>query len=157
MLYRLLTLTLTVLLFVGCASVPTEVPEKTKELKIFESPAEGKAGVYIYRKNAMGRGGLLKKDLWIDGKCLGETAGGVFFYQQVEGNQEHNIATESEFSPNHLKVFTETGKNYFIRQYIKWGVFVGGANLEEVDEAKGKAAVGKLKLAVSGNCSKSAP
>jgi hypothetical protein len=28
----------------------------------------------------------------------------------------------------------EAGKNYFIEQFIKLGVFVGGAGLEQVDE-----------------------
>lgn len=48
----------------------------------------------------------------------------------------------------------EAGKNYFIRQYIKLGVFVGGAGLELMPEAGGKAAVAKLELATPGTCSK---
>lgn len=43
---------------------------------------------------------------------------------------------------------------YFIRQYIKMGVFVGGAGLEIVDEAKGKKTVSNLKMATKGRCSK---
>jgi len=153
--YRLLTVALTTLLFAGCASVPMESTEKTQQLKTFTSPAEGHAGIYVYRDSSVGAS--LKKDLWIDGKCLGRSAKDVFFYQPVVGNQEHDIATESEFSPNHLKVFTETGKNYFIRQYIKIGVISGGANLEIIDEAKGKKAVEKLDLAVSGACKQASP
>lgn len=63
------------------------------------------------------------------------------------------MATESEFSPNKLEMFFEAGKNYFIRQYIKLGAFVGGANLELVPEATGKEAVSKLDMAQSGKCS----
>jgi len=155
MFYRLFALTVMTVLFAGCASVPTESKEKAQQLQAFSPPAQGHAGIYVYRDSSFGAS--LKKDLWIDGKCLGRSAKDVFFYQPVVGNQEHDIATESEFSPNHLKVFTETGKNYFIRQYIKMGVISGGANLEVIDEAKGKKAVAKLDLAVAGVCKQTSP
>jgi len=155
MLYRLFAVAVIALLFAGCASVPTESEEHAGKLKAFAAPEQGQAGVYVYRDSSLGAS--LKKDLWIDGKCLGRSAPKVFFYQAVAGNQEHDFATESEFSPNHLKVFTEAGKNYFIRQYIKLGVISGGANLEVIDEAKGKKAVEDLKLAVAGSCEKASP
>jgi len=99
-------------------------------------------------------GKALKKDVWVDNKCLGETAPDVFFYTEVKGNQTHAIATESEFSPNPLSLLMEAGKNYFIRQYIKIGAFVGGAGLEVIPEDQGKLAVSKLDLATPGTCSK---
>jgi hypothetical protein len=34
------------------------------------------------------------------------------------------------------------------------GVFVGGANLEIIDEAEGKKAVTELEMATKGTCSK---
>ena len=83
-------------------------------------------------------GGGLKKDIWVDDKCIGESAPKVFFYEEVKGNAEHKISTESEFSPNDLFLKTESGKNYFIKQYIKLGVFVGGANLKLMNERMGK-------------------
>lgn len=67
---------------------------------------------------------------------------------------EHKVSTESEFSPNDLLVNTESGKNYFVQQYIKLGVFVGGAGLELIDEEEGKKEVTKLQMAAKGNCSK---
>ena len=72
----------------------------------------------------------------------------------MTGNIEHKISTESEFSPNDLILKTITGHNYFIRQWIKLGVFVGGAVLRVVDEEKGKNEVAELDLARKGNCSK---
>ncbi len=95
----------------------------------------------------------LKKNIWINSKCIGESAPDVFFYAQVEGGKKHKIETESEFSPNALELFLESGKNYFIRQFIKLGVFVGGADLEQVAEEQGKQDVAKLELAMSGKCS----
>ena len=138
--------------FAGCASVPMESGQLSQAAKQFNPPASGKAGLYIYRSGVLGSG--LKKDVWVDGKCIGETASNVFFYEEVPGNMEHKISTESEFSPNDLSVHTESGKNYFVRQYMKMGVFVGGAGLELVDEAKGKAEVEKLEMATKGKCSK---
>ncbi|MTI08529.1 DUF2846 domain-containing protein [Curvivirga aplysinae] len=135
----------------GCASVPLESEEKSQQAKQFEEPSEGKAGLYIYRDSFVGR--ALKKDVWVDGKCIGETAPDVFFYKEVEGDKEYKISTESEFSPNDLIINAKAGMLYFIRQYIKLGVFVGGAGLELIDEEQGKKDVSKLDLAVQGTCS----
>lgn len=128
-----------------------ESTEKSDQVKKFAAPSNGSAGLYIYRSGMVG--GALKKDVWVNGKCIGETAPNVFFYNEVAGNTEHKVSTESEFSPNDLMIKTAPGKNYFIQQYIKLGVFVGGAGLELIDEEKGKAEVAKLQLAKSGTCS----
>jgi hypothetical protein len=139
-------------LLAGCASVPMDTPENDKLAKEFNPPSEGNSGLYIYR--ASGPGTALKKSIWVNDKCVGESAQNVFFYEEVMGGQEHKVSTESEFSPNDLLVQTEPDHNYFINQYIKIGAFVGGANLKLVDEEKGKEKVSKLKMAVKGNCGK---
>ncbi|MGM0984311.1 MAG: DUF2846 domain-containing protein [Pseudomonadota bacterium] len=139
-------------LMTGCASVDMAPLQDTTEAKQFDSPEEGAAGVYVFRKDSP-FGAALKKDIWIDGECIGESARGVFFYHPVEGDKEHEVATESEFSPNTLELFTEEGNNYFIEQYMKIGAFVGGANLRLIDEEQGKEEVSKLEMAVKGNCS----
>ncbi|WP_338410998.1 DUF2846 domain-containing protein, partial [Pseudoalteromonas nigrifaciens] len=132
----LTTIAVTVLLATGCTSVPMESKEKSELAKQYNSPSEGKSGLYVYRAGSFG--GALKKDVWLNGKCVGETAPNIFFYEEIEGNTEHKVSTESEFSPNDLLIKTESGKNYFVSQYIKMGVFVGGAGVELVDEKKGK-------------------
>lgn len=121
--------------------------------KTFAAPEEGQSGLFIYRDSFVGK--ALKKDIYVDGKCLGETADRVFFYTQVMGNQSHKISTESEFSANDLLLDTEAGKNYYVRQYIKMGVFVGGAGLEKVSEDEGQRVISKsvVNLAVEGHCS----
>jgi len=119
---------------------------------VSRKPGAIHAGLYVYRAGSFG--GALKKDILLNDKCVGESAPNVFFYQQVQGGVEHKLATESEFSPNILLVQTEPGKNYYVRQYIKMGAFVGGANLELVDEQKAQKAIAGLELAKRGNCSK---
>ena len=148
---KTLLVALSAFLVVGCASVPMESSQKTSDAKKFQPPADGKSGLYVYRYGSFG--GALKKDVWVDGKCLGETAPNVFFFQEVSANQEHKISTESEFSPNDLLLKTESGKNYFIQQYIKFGVAVGGAGLKLVDEAEGQKQISGLGLASQGHCS----
>jgi hypothetical protein len=128
-----------------------ESKEKSEAAKKFNQPTAGTAGVYLFRSGSFGA--ALKKDLWIDGKCVGESAPNVFFYEEVTGGADHTLSTQSEFSPNDLILKTVAGMNYFVRQYIKIGVFVGGANLEVVSEEEGKKEVSKLELATKGKCS----
>ncbi len=139
-------------LFAGCASVPMESDQASSELKKFSPPSEGNSGFYIYR--ASGPGTALKKDIWVNDECVGQSAPNVFFYKEVPGGQEYKISTESEFSPNDLMVKANVGENHFIEQYIKIGVFVGGANLKLVDQTEGEKDISKLKLAKAGECSK---
>ena len=153
MLNKFLILTAISSVMIGCASVPTSNNESTQLIKQVNTPQTGHSGLYIFRSNSV-IGGALKKDIWVDGNCIGESARGIFFYEEVKGDQEHQIATESEFSPNILLLKTEQGKNYFVQQYIKPGAFVGGANLKVVDETTGKTEIQKLQLAQKGKCSK---
>lgn len=140
------------ILFAGCSSVPMVDADKNSTAKKFNPPSEGNSGLYIYRPSSFG--GALKKDVWVNGKCIGETAPYVFFYEEVEGDTSHKVSTESEFSPNDLLIKVQSGMNYFIRQYIKMGLFVGGAGLELVDEKQGKKDVSELNMATKGTCSK---
>ena len=148
----LLAIAVTLSLLSGCASVPMASPETTANMVDFKKPTEGFSGVYIFRKNSLAGAGL-KKDIWIDKECIGESAKGVFFYKEVEGDMKHTISTESDFSPNDLTINTKAGNLYFVKQYIKLGVFVGGAGLEQYNFADGKKEVSKLKMAKLGHCS----
>ncbi|MDT8452929.1 MAG: hypothetical protein RQ936_09340, partial [Gammaproteobacteria bacterium] len=58
------------------------------------------------------------------------------------------LSTESEFSDNEIFFEAEGGNNYFAEQYIRIGVFVGGANLRMVSEQEGMAAVRECELAI---------
>lgn len=85
-------------LFIGCASVPMESTEKSDKAKMFVSPANGNAALYIYRSG--GPGGALKKDVLVDGKCIGETAPNIFFYEGGQGRH----GTQSLYR---IRVFTK--------------------------------------------------
>ncbi|WP_043309362.1 DUF2846 domain-containing protein [Pseudomonas sp. ML96] len=128
----------------GCASVPMESSEKDQALKAFPTPPQDQAGLYIFRDSSLGP--ALKKTVTVDGEVIGETAINTYFYRTVTPGQ-HVLATESEFSDNTLTLNAEAGKNHYVRQYIKLGVFVGGANLEQVSETEGRKAVLETELA----------
>jgi hypothetical protein len=134
----------------GCASVPMSSIENDTARKNFPSPSPGTAGLYIYRNTSLGGG--LKKDIFIDDERVAETAPMTYFYFEVqEGIRK--LSTESEFSPNDLIVDVEKGNNYFVRQSIRLGLFVGGADLELVSEEEGRKGVLECKLAnnIDGN------
>ena len=132
------------LLASGCASVPMASATQDAALKKFASPTADKAGLYVYRNSFVGQ--ALKKNVYVDGEYLGESANKVYFYKEVTPGQ-HNLSTESEFSDNAISFLAQGGNNYFAEQYIKMGVFVGGANVKMVSEAEGKKNVLESSLA----------
>ncbi|OTG86793.1 hypothetical protein B9T31_07325 [Acinetobacter sp. ANC 4558] len=150
---KLILSLLCTLAFVGCASVPKADQTESQKLKNTQVLAQGKSGIYVYRNNSY-QGAALKKDIWINGECLGESSKGIFFYKEVDGDQDYIISTESEFSPNHLTLAVQSGQNYYIQQKIKMGVVVGGAKLEKVDEVQAQKIISQLDLGVQGHCSK---
>lgn len=146
-------LSLSVALFTGCAQAPLADQTSSNTAKQFEKPEAGFSGIYVYRTG--GVGGALKKDVFINDQCLGETAPYMFFYERVPSGQQYKITTESEFSANDLYIDVKDGENHFVKQYIKMGVFVGGADLLEVSEQHGKREIMPLDLARKGHCSES--
>ena len=133
-----------VILIFGCASVKMASKEEDISLKNFTLPPVDKAGLYIYRNSFTGQ--ALTKEVYVDSVLIGETANGVFFYVEITPGM-HTISTQSEFSDNSLMFEAEGGKNYFAEQYIKMGVFIGGAGIEMVDEDIGKQQVLECDLA----------
>lgn len=137
----------------GCSSVPMATESESNVVKQFKTPSENTAGLYIFRKDAF-VGQALSMNVKVDGKCLGATAPGVFFYEEIEGDKEHTIAIESESPDNDLIIKAESGELYFVEQFIKMGAFVGSADLEKHNTESGKKEVLMTNLAIKGNCIK---
>ena len=127
----------------GCASVPMASDEVDQRAKEFSPPAEGMAGLYIYRNSYFGA--ALRKSVYVDDELIGRTAPMTYFYKEVEAG-ERKVSTQSEFGNNELIINTEAGQHYFIQQYIKLGVLVGGANIKLMSEEEGKKGVMECKL-----------
>lgn len=142
---KIISLTLIAFLFLsGCASVPMAASDKDAAMKTFKTPPANKSGLYVYRDSYLGA--ALKKNIYLDGKFIGESAAKTYFYRDIMPGM-HTVSTESEFGNNDLKLDAKGGKNYFIRQYIKMGLIVGGANLVLKSEEEGKKGVLATKLA----------
>lgn len=93
-------------MLIGCASKGNLAPKEVSETaKLFNPPKDGKAGLYIYRE--LGVGAALKKDIFINDKLIAESSPRMFFYEEVDGDKEYKISTESEFSPNNLMLKVE--------------------------------------------------
>ncbi len=135
---------ISVFLVSGCATVPLAPTEQDATAKKFSPPAADKAGLYVFRNSFVGQ--ALKKTVFLDGVVIGETANKTFFFKEVAPGS-HKLSTESEFSDNVITFQAEGGKNYFAEQYIKMGVFVGGAGLRMVSEEEGKRKVLECNLA----------
>jgi hypothetical protein len=84
--------------------------------------------------------------LWLDAKIIGATAPMTYFCIEITPGT-HTLTTQSEFGDNSITFEAAVGQNRYARQYIKLGVFVGGAGLEMVSEEEGKKGVLECKLA----------
>lgn len=123
----------------GCASVKMVDPSMDAEAKQFAAPAADESILYLYRTGSFAGGGL-KKDIWVDGKYIGESSScpsGTFFKISVTPGK-HVISTESEFSPNHILINARGGEDYYIQQYARPGIFVGGAEMKLVSKEEGR-------------------
>lgn len=118
--------------------------EQDTAAKNFTVPAGDKSGIYVFRDSSFGA--ALKKMVSLDGNPLFQSASKTYFYKEIAPGK-HTLATESEFGDNSLEFVAEGGKLHFFRNYIKMGVFVGGANLETVQEEDGKKGVLESSLA----------
>lgn len=134
----LLVLAIVLAVLSGCASVPMASKEQDAAAKSFAAPASDKAGLYVYRNSFVGQ--ALRKVVSIDGTVIGTTANKTYFYKEIAPGG-HKLTTESEFGDNSVTFQAEGGKNYYARQYIKMGVFVGGSGIEMVSEDVGKKAI----------------
>ena len=133
-----------VVLLFGCASVKMASKEEDTALKNFTLPPSDKAGLYIFRNSFLGQ--AVSREIYVDSVFIGKTANGVYFYLEISPGT-HTISTESEFGENSVMLEAEGGKNYFAEQYIKVGIFSGGAGIEMVDESVGMQQVLDCELA----------
>jgi len=141
---RNLSLLAIFLIVSGCASVPTASLDEDTLRKSFSAPTTSMSAIYIYRDSNYGA--ALKKSVSVDNIPLGQTAPKTYFYIEVAPG-EHTLATESEFGDQTLTIETEAGEIYFVKQYIKMGLMIGGSNLKLVDETEGEKGVLKCRLA----------
>lgn len=138
--YFVLLSLLCVAFFSGCRSVPLATDQQDMAAKQFTANPNG-AQIYIYRNEIMG--GQIKIDVRLDGVEVGKTLQNTFILLQVPQGQ-HVIESESE-NTSKLELQTEKGKNYFVWQEAKMGIWLVRNKLQSVDENTGKKGVLECK------------
>ena len=125
----------------GCASAPMASDKEDQRAKQFQ-PAKGKASIYVYRNETMGA--ALSKSVTINGRMAGTTAADTYFWFHVKPGT-YKIVSDNNLD-NTISVKAKAGKNYFVWQEMKMGLFVGGTKLSLVDEKRGRNGVLECKL-----------
>jgi hypothetical protein len=126
---------------VGCASIPRAPKERDAEVKAFKS-TPGKANLYVFRDEGMG--GAVTMTVLLDGKPVGQTSGHTFVFTQVDPGA-HKLISQAE-NDFELPITAEAGKNVFVWQEVKMGVFKARSNLHLVDDKRGQEGVNACEL-----------
>jgi len=133
-----------VVLASGCASVPMATPEQDAAARSF-AVKPGKANIYVYRNETFGA--AIRMPIALNGKLVGDTAANTFLILEVSPGG-HTILSKTENDPI-VMINAVAGRNYYVWQEVKMGMFSARSALHLVDEATGKAAIKDCKLIVT--------
>lgn len=133
-----------ILLLTACASVPMASMDQDSKAKEF-APVPNKATLYIYRNESFGA--AIPITVSVNGKVLGQTAAQTYFRLNVIPGK-YSVESHAENVSN-LPLSVEAGKNYFVWQEIKMGMWTARSLLQQVDEKTGRAGVMESKLIAS--------
>jgi hypothetical protein len=131
-------------ILVGCATPNLASVEKDGIAKTF-LPTDGKASLYIYRNELFGA--AVPIPVLVNGKSLGETGARTYFKISIPAG-DHTITGQAE-NLSIAKISTEAGKNYFVWQEIKMGMWKARNQLKQVVDSIGRAGVLESKLLLS--------
>jgi hypothetical protein len=133
-------------LVAGCTSVPLAPAEADASAKQFQ-PAKGSANIYVYRNETFG--GAVAMTVSLDGKVMGRTGPQTFFLWQVPPGK-HEIASHTE-NISRITIDAREGRNHYVWQEVKMGMWQPGSQLSEVGEQEGRKGVLECKRAVAGD------
>jgi hypothetical protein len=120
----------------GCASVPMASTEDDSKAKSFVVQP-GKANIYLFRDEVLGA--AIGVPVMFNGKMAGRTGSKTYFFWEVSPG-DYELASVAENTSTH-RVRAQAGRNYYIWQEMKMGLFQPRTELQEVDEERGKAGV----------------
>jgi hypothetical protein len=126
----------------GCASVPMASMDLDARAKAFEVKPD-KSNIYVYRNESFG--GAIPLTIALDGKVAGQTAMQTYFLFEVDPGP-HEVTSIAENTTS-LKLDTLPGKNYFVWQEVKMGMWMARSQLQEVDDQTGRKGVAECKRA----------
>lgn len=129
------------LLLSACASVPMASLDQDTKAKTF-SPPPNKAALYIYRNESFGA--AIPMTVSVNSKALGQTAAQTYFRLELVPGK-YTMESHAE-NVSTLPLTTEAGKNYFVWQEVKMGMWMARSLLQQTDETSGRAGVMESKL-----------
>ena len=127
--------------FSGCVAVKNASLEQDTLAKKFLIEKD-RSNLYIYRNESFGA--AIGMPVVLDGKHIGKTGANTYFRLSVTPGQ-HTIKSLTE-NTSELTLNTLAGKNYYVWQEVKMGMWAARSMLQEVDETTGQAAVLECKL-----------
>jgi hypothetical protein len=128
----------------GCA-VPMALEELDITAKEFKVPADGKAGIYIYRNETIGY--VYTMQVFVDDYLIGST--GAKTYHYIELVPGYHVFKGSSENDSVLDVKVVANKLYYIWQEVKFGLITSRNKLHLMDESQGQKGVLESKRAVS--------
>lgn len=133
----------------SCKSVAklpgTDTPITGKLALLKLQPTEGKALVYIIRNKSKGM--IVKLNLDIDRKVIGQTMGKQFLYTFLDPGK-HLIVSRGE-NISELPIKLEAGKTYFIQQKPQMGLFSVQSKLVRLEDEEAKRYLSYCRLSKS--------
>lgn len=148
LLFKRLSVVFFIVLLSGCAATATRgnVDDEVMQ-KQFLKPSQDEVSLYVYRDHEgfFGNDVTTKRKIWVNSKEIGGLIARSYFYIKVPQGIT-SIETESEFGNNHITFDAIGGRIYFIKQSLKMGVWLAGADVELTHDLKGKENVLTSKL-----------
>lgn len=124
------------LFLVGCAAPMKAPPEKDSAAKSF-APAKSKSSLYIFRNENYG--GAVGMPISINGTDIGETAAKTFFRLDLEPG--YYLVTSTSENKSELALTLTEGRNHFVWQEVRMGIWKARTALSQVDEKTGRDGV----------------
>lgn len=124
------------LFMTGCTSAPIAPLNQGVKVNDF-LPIQDKATLYIYRNEDFGA--AIPMSVSINGKILGKMTGRTYFLLHLEpGN--YNIESHAG-NISTISLSVDAGKNYFLWQEVKMGMWNAENLMQNVDEKTGRTGV----------------
>jgi hypothetical protein len=131
-------------LLAGCASVPMAPADADSLAKAFATRPD-KSTVYVYRNERYG--GAARMTVSLDGRVAGQTGPRAYFVWDVDPGT-HEIVSQAE-NTDTVTITTQDGKDYYISQEAKAGLWGARTRLHIVTDDVGRNAVAECRLAQS--------
>lgn len=128
----------------GCASVPMASLEADGTAKQFQVRS-GYSNIYLYRSETFG--GAVAMTVSLDGKVEGRTGPQTYFFWEVSPGK-HEITSHTE-NTSRIVIDAKEGKNHYVWQEVKMGMWQPGSQLHEMSEAEGRKGVLECKRAIA--------